>query len=363
MSDAEGPTPERILELLAGYQRTHVLLAALELDLFSGIAAGATSASDLAARVGASPKGVRALADYLATLGLLRKNGTQYSLTPESALYLDRGSRAYLGEATKFLASPMLREGYGDALGAVRRGGSTPSHDSMAPNHPVWAEYARAMAPLFVLPAAGLAEQLLEDPRPVRRVLDVAAGHGLFGIALATRRPEILCTALDQPEVFPALRSHAAAAGVGERVAELPGDAFTAAVGHGWDVVIVANFLHHFDPPTIVRLLGRLREAMADGGRLAIVEFVPNEDRVSPPAVAQFAMTMVATTRAGDAYTFPELAAMIAAAGYGPTRRGALPGSPERWIVAERDPVGARSPPVASSASGSRIREPGFTPG
>ena len=87
----------------------------------------------------------------------------------------------------------------------------------------------------------------------------------------------------------------------------LPGSAFDVEFGGPYDVVLLTNFLHHFDKPTNVGLLKKVRAALKPGGRVATLEFVPNEDRVSPPMPAAFAMTMLTSTADGDAYTLSEL--------------------------------------------------------
>src|SRR5206468_379909 len=104
--------------------------------------------------------------------------------------------------------------------------------------------------------------------------------------------------------------------GVGARVQLRPGDAFTTDFGTGWDLVLLTNFLHHFDPPTCERLLAKTRAALAPGGRAVAVEFVPDEDRISPPEAAAFSLVMLATTPAGDAYTFREYEGMFRRAGF-----------------------------------------------
>jgi 2-polyprenyl-3-methyl-5-hydroxy-6-metoxy-1,4-benzoquinol methylase len=331
------PSPERILEALIAYQRTAVLKAAIELDVFTVIGEGADDLGAISRRLHASEKGVRALANYLVAAELLTRSGARYALTPESARYLDRRSPDYLGGTSSFYDAPAIVEGFAAAAEAVRRGGSgAGGTDSMAPSHPIWIEYARAMAPLFARPAEALADLILRQVPHPTRVLDIAAGHGLFGIALARRVPTVVATALDWPEVLTVAEAHALDARVGDRFRTIHGSAFDAPLGTGWDVVVLANFLHHFDAATCDGLLRRVRESMSAGGVVALVEFIPNEDRVSPPAVAQFGMTMLATTPHGDVYTFSELSAMLERAGFVGAQLHPLPHTPQRAVLARR---------------------------
>jgi predicted methyltransferase len=89
--------------------------------------------------------------------------------------------------------------------------------------------------------------------------------------------------------------------GVADRYHLLPGSAFETDFGIGYDLVLIANFLHHFDPPTCTAFMRKVHTALKPGGRAAIAEFVPNPDRLTPPTAAAFSMMMLATTPAGDA--------------------------------------------------------------
>jgi hypothetical protein len=123
--------------------------------------------------------------------------------------------------------------------------------------------------------------------------------------------------------------------GVESRFRPLRGDAFTVDYGTGYDIALMTNFLHHFDVPTCTGLLRKVAAAMKPGGRLAILEFVPNEDRVSPPAAAEFSLTMLAGTPSGDAYTFAELKKMSEDAGFCNVAAHPLP-SPQTVVTATR---------------------------
>ncbi|WP_437581088.1 methyltransferase [Sorangium sp. So ce887] len=339
MSQADaGPSPALLFDTLGAHVRTAALKGAIDLDLFTAIAAGKETAADLAGACRASERGVRILCDYLVILGFLTKDERRhYRLTHDSAAFLDRRSPMYLGGVTEFVLSPMVMEANSDIAAAVRKGGTVlPDEGSMTPEHPVWVRFARAMAPSMRLPAELMANLVeVEDGRPVR-VLDVAAGHGVFGIALTERHPNVEVVALDWPAVLEVARENAAAAGVTERWRPLHGSAFDVPFDEGYDLVLLTNFLHHFDVPTCEALLRKARAALADGGRAVTLEFVPNEDRVSPPNAAAFAMTMLSHTPRGDAYTEAELGAMFGGAGFSRTEFYPLPPSGQHLAISYR---------------------------
>jgi ubiquinone/menaquinone biosynthesis C-methylase UbiE len=165
------------------------------------------------------------------------------------------------------------------------------------------------------------------------KVLDIAAGHGLFGIEIAKQNPEAQIVALDWANVLEVAYANACKAGVEQRFERLPGSAFDVDYGGPYDAVLLTNFLHHFDVPTCVGLLKKVRAALKPGGVSATLEFVPNEDRVSPPMAAGFSLTMLISTPAGDAYTFSELKAMHEEAGFSQLKAHPVPRSPHTVVT------------------------------
>jgi ubiquinone/menaquinone biosynthesis C-methylase UbiE len=176
---------------------------------------------------------------------------------------------------------------------------------------------------------------VLEGKSGPMRVLDIAAGHGLFGIEIAKQNPQARVTGLDWAKVLEVAVDNARKVGVADRYDLLPGSAFEVDFGGPYDVVLLTNFLHHFDVPTCVGLLKKVHAALRPGGRAATLEFVPNEDRVSPPMPAGFSLTMLATTAAGDAYTLSELTSMYTDAGFKAITAHPIPMSPHTVVMGE----------------------------
>jgi len=311
------PSPELFFANVNAYQRTEALKAAIELELFTAIAEGNQAADAIGRRCQASERGIRPLCDFLVIMGFLTKESNRYSLTPDSAIFLDHHSPAYIGGAIGFLLSPMTTERWKDVAAAVRNGGA-PDIDSstVAPEHPVWVEFARTMAPMMAIPAELLAKYLNVNEDHVSKVLDLAAGHGLYGIAVARLNPNCEVWAVDWPNVLQVAQENAARAGLKDRYHTFPGSAFDVEYGSSYDLVLMPNFLSHFDPPTCEKLLRKVHAALKPDGRAAILAMIPNEDRVSPPRPAGFALIMLASTPAGDAYTYPEYQQMLHNAGF-----------------------------------------------
>lgn len=314
---AAQPTPIRIFQTMVSYQHTAAIKAAIELDIFTAIAQGNHTAETIAAACQASTRGTRGLCDALVVLGFLEKRDKKYSLTPDSAMFLDRNSRAYIGTAIHFLGMPNLRQNFDALTDAVRKGGTVaPNDGTMAPENPIWVQFARSMAPLAAILAESTAAAIGADTNQPWKVLDIAAGHGMFGIAVARHNPQAHIVGLDWAQVLEVAKENARKANVHERYKTLPGSAFDVDMGHDYDLVLVPNFIHHFDPHTNEALLRKVHAALKPGGRVAVVEFVVNDDRVSPPAAAMFTLVMLAGTSHGDAYTYREIETMLKNSGF-----------------------------------------------
>jgi SAM-dependent methyltransferase len=336
-SAAQQPSPQLFFQTINAHQRTEALKAALELEVFTAIGEGNTTAAEIAQRCQTSARGMRILCDYLTIMEMLTKQGDRYGLTLDSATFLDKRSPAYLGSATEFLCSPMMFENTKSIADAVRKGGTVmEAEGTVSAENPVWVKFARGMAPLMAMPAQLMAK--LVDPQPAGKlkILDIAAGHGLFGIAFATNNPGAEVTAVDWKPVLEVAKENAQKAGVADRYHTIEGNAFDVDFGSGYDLVLLTNFLHHFDPPTNEALLRKVHAALADNGRVATLEFVPNDDRVTPPDSAGFSLIMLIGTPSGDAYTFAELEKMFANAGFSRSTLHPLPPTIQQVVVTEK---------------------------
>src|SRR5881296_2426978 len=321
--------PSVVFQAFVGYQKTEALRAAVDLDLFTAIGAGAATAKEIAARCDASERGVRILSDFLVVHGLLTKDGGRYGLTPAAAMFLDRSSPGCVAPA-------FVMRGFAQLTTAVRTGRAAVGDEPLSPDHPMWVEFARSMAPLAGLMAEVLANLLEASAASPWKVLDIAAGHGLFGITLARHNPKAEIVALDWKNVLAVAAENARAAGVANRFRTLPGSAFEVDYGSGYDLVLLTNILHHFDPAGCEALLGKVHRALAPGGRAVAVEMVPDESRVAPAVAAAFALVMLAGTPAGDAYTFAEYERMFRSAGFARSELHDLAPSPQRAVISYR---------------------------
>jgi 2-polyprenyl-3-methyl-5-hydroxy-6-metoxy-1,4-benzoquinol methylase len=334
-STTNQPTPLAFFEAANAFHKTAALRAAIELDVFTAVADGATTAVALAGKCQTSERGMRMLCDFLTVEGFLLKTGSEYSLPQESAMFLNRHSPAFVGAIIFFLTHPAQLDRFNHLTSAVRNGGTTDATE-IETDHPMWSEFARSMAGMMFMPSQEIADLLEAGKGQPWKVLDVAAGHGIFGISIAQKNANAHVVALDWPHVLEVARENAARMGVAARHSTIEGDALAVDWGGGYDVVLLTNFLHHFDRASCEQILRRTHAALKPGGRVAILEFVPNEDRVSPPRAASFPLVMLANTPAGDAYTLPEITAMASAAGLSGVTAHPLSNGVETVVLATR---------------------------
>jgi 2-polyprenyl-3-methyl-5-hydroxy-6-metoxy-1,4-benzoquinol methylase len=327
-------TPELFWDTMVAFQRTAALKSAVELEIFTKIGEGNTTTNAVGNAVGAAERGVRILCDSLTVMGFLTKAGNNYSLTDATATFLDKRSPAYLGSALEFILSPQQKRGFEDLTAAVKQGGTTVKGDgSLDPESPMWVTFARGMMPLMFPTAQMVAGNIGFATERKLKVLDIAAGHGIYGIMVAQKYPSAEIYGADWANVLSVATENAAKFGVADRYHTIPGDAFATDFGDGYDIILMPNFLHHFDKDTCETFIKKLGASLADGGKVMTVEFVPNDDRVSPKPEAMFALVMLAATPAGDAFTFAELKEMFENAGFSRNEHIALEPTPQHLIV------------------------------
>ena len=328
----QAPGPDIIIEQLLGCPKPAALNAALKADLFTLIARGSHEPAAMAARTGHEARRLRILCDYLAVNSLLEKRGAAYRLTPASAAFLDARSPDYIGVIADFLASG---EAFARYLSRPERfleataGRTAPD----AAERAEWVVFAKAMGDFVKGTAEQTAAAIAAWLEPPTRILDIAAGSGVFSRLLARSLPTARFTLLDLPEVIEQSRAENAGDALYNRSNLVGGDAFDVDWGEGYDLVLLSNFLHHFSSRDCGALFRKARRAITNTGQVAVVDFVPDEARLSPPFAVAFAFNMLVATAEGDTYTRLELEAMAREAGLVPVSCQALANSPASLLV------------------------------
>jgi ubiquinone/menaquinone biosynthesis C-methylase UbiE len=292
-----------------------VLSASLQIDVYSPIAAGKHTAAEIAAAAGASERGTRMLLDALAGFELLTKREGRYELSADAARYLVRGNPEYLGT---FLASDRLWNAWGHLADAVREGKPTLSSSQKEVAEDFFPVLVRTLHITNSEPAQHLAARLLcPGAKRGLRVLDIGCGSGVWSIAIAKADSEARVTAFDYARVLETTRQYVERDGVGSRYEFEPGNLREAEFPERrFDLVILGNIVHGEGEASARDLFARIHRALDAGGRLAIIDMIPNEERTGPLFALLFALNMLVNTDAGGTYTLSEYRTWLTAAGF-----------------------------------------------
>jgi len=293
--------------------------AGVELSVFEALAAGPSDAATVAAKIGAPERGVRLLLNALTSIGLLTLEGAAYALAPAARLHLIPGHPAYVGDMVAVYANSWDWKALTTLPDAVRRGGTAMTENLESPGFGYWQDFAAnsgaASGRLAFLVGAALQPWVAN--RETLRVLDIGCGSGAFGLSLINQRPDGHATLLDWENILPYAREQAGRMGLSDRISEISGDMFEVPLGGPYDVVVVANLLHHLSPERGVDLLRRVRGAVADDGRVVLVNFVADESPSPQDAGGHmFSILALLWTHGGQAYRPEEYAAQLDTAGY-----------------------------------------------
>lgn len=313
-----------------------MVVAAVRNRVFESLAEGPKTVAELGDATGASKRGLTALTDGLAGLGLLARDGSgRFQLTPESDAFLVPGKPGYLGGF--FVHVPnLLMDNWTALPEVVRTGRPRTSVNQERAGSPFFLELVEGLFDTNYPAARALGQALNIDKanEPVR-VLDLAAGSGVWSIALAHLSPQVRATAVDWPNVLDITRRVVARNGLQDRYEFVGGDLLQADFGNGYDVATLGHILHSEGEQRSRDLLRKVNDALKPGGRIAIAEFLVNRDRSGPVTGLLFAVNMLVHTDAGSTYSFEEISDWLKDAGF--TDMQSIPApAPSPLIVAQR---------------------------
>lgn len=325
------------MQLMQGVQASGILKAGLQLGVFTKISEGVVTVPAIARAIDCPERGTRILVDAIAALGLLQKNGATYALTPVTEQFLVRGKPTYLGELAQIFTNTMFFTMSDKIAEAVRHDGTILAEHAETPQHSFWEEFARSTAAMAG-PAASALDGMLArwfEGREKVRVLDVAAGSGLYGFTLASR-PSVHLTVLDWPNVLVETKKWAQRAHVDPaRVRYVEGNLFEVDYQGPYDLILLSHVYHHFDAPTCASLTKKVAASLAPGGRVAVQDFLYDAELKNPMG-ALFALSMLMWTRKGQTYSVEDYTGWFAGAGL--KLAGVHPGAglPTSFLLADK---------------------------
>ncbi|MDW5265655.1 MULTISPECIES: acetylserotonin O-methyltransferase [Acidobacteriaceae] len=333
---AAAVTPERIMQFAWGYVPPLVLEAAIRHRVFDVLDDGAKTVKETAAATGASERGLRTIMNLLVGLNFLAKeDGERYSLTPESAAFLVSTKPSFQGGFLKHVSTQLMPK-WLQLNEVVRSGKPATAVNQEGDGSDFFQQFVVDIFPLSYPAAQVLARELaLGEKGEAVRVLDLAAGSGVWGIALAESSPRVTVTAVDWANVLPVTEKTVARFGLTERYAFVGGDLDTVDFGSGHHVATLGHILHSEGEARSRGLLRKTFAALAPGGTIAIGEFLVNADRTGPVNGLIFAANMLVNTDDGDTYSFEEIGGWLREAGFIDARLLESPG-PSPLVLATK---------------------------
>jgi SAM-dependent methyltransferase len=329
-------TPRRIMQYVFGYAPTFCLEAAIQNRVFDVLDEGPKTIEEVARATGASERGLRAIMNALVGLEFLAKDGEgRYSLTPESAAFLVSTKPSFHGGIFRHSSKQLIPK-WLEIDEIVRTGRPAVAINRETEGAEFFQQFVEDIFPLSYAAARRLADvlKLSEAGRPVR-VLDLAAGSGVWGIALAEGAPQVRVTAVDWHGVLPVTRRMVERFGLGDRYEFIEGDLHEADFGGGYDVATLGHILHSEGEEKGRRLLKKTSDALAPGGTIAIQEFLVNDSRTELDIGMIFAVNMLINTDEGDTFSFEEISGWLREAGFEGARAVESPG-PSPLILATK---------------------------
>jgi len=316
MKTTKALTSERIMQLSWGYAPPLILEAAVKHRVFDLLDSSPKTVKQLAAKSGASERGLAAICNALVGLQFLARTGNRYQLTPESAAFLVAGKPAYQGAFFKHVSRQLMPNWLGlDKI--VQTGRPAARFNDKGAGVKFFAEFVEAIFPLSYAAARTLGEHLkISKTKTPVNVLDIAAGSGVWGVALAEQSKHVHVSAVDWPEVLTITKKVAARHGVAARLEKIPGDLLKVNYGKNHQIATLGHILHSEGAERSRTLLKKVFAALAPGGTIAIMEFLVNDRRTAPPVSLLFAVNMLVNTEAGDTFSFEEISRWLRAAGF-----------------------------------------------
>jgi ubiquinone/menaquinone biosynthesis C-methylase UbiE len=330
-------TPERIFQLAWGFAPPLILEAAIRHRVFDVLDEGPKTLQEIQTATGASERGLRAIVNFLVGLDFLSKQADgKFALAPESAAFLVSTKPSFQGGFIRH-TSTQLVPNWLQLNDVVATGKPAVAVNQQGPGSEFFQELVNDIFPMSYPVAKELAAhlQIHAAAAPVS-VLDLAAGSGVWGIALAQSSAQVRLTAVDWPAVIPVTQAMVARFGLADRFSYREGDLQEADFGSGYNVATLGHILHSEGAARSKALLKKTFEALASGGTIAIAEFLVNAERTGPINGLTFAINMLVNTDCGDTFSFEEISGWLKDVGFADARTLATHGGPSPLILATK---------------------------
>lgn len=332
--------PQRLMQIASGFMASKTLLSAVELKLFTLLATGPLTGSQIAERIGLHRRGLYDFLDALVSLGVLSRNGdgpaARYENGAEAAHFLDARQPTYIGGILE-MASQRLFAHWSHLTEALRTG--EPQSEAKGGGNffeLLYADEQRLEQFLTAMQANQLANfhALFEqvDFSGCHSLLDVGGANATLSLIGARRHPQLHFRSFDLPAVLPIARRNVAQAGLLERIDLLAGDFFREALPTS-DVITMGNILHDWDEAQKKALIAKVYAALPQGGRFIAIENVIDDARRSNTFGLLTSLTMLVELPGGFDYTGAQFDGWCRGVGFARTQIVPLAGAASAAIA------------------------------
>jgi len=321
MSDHRQPVPDalrpdRINEIVVGFQTSRILLTAYELGLFTALGGERKTSAETADLLGTDPRATDRLMNALCALQLLDKNEDKFSNSPLTKTFLVKGGPSYMAGLQHRVH---LWDTWSTLTQAVRKGESVIDKEINDRGEKWLSAFIDAMHDRAKTTAPAVVSQL--DLSGVTRVLDVGGGSGAYAMAFVAAKEGVSADVFDLPNVVSLTRTYIEKAGLSDRVKTVVGDYHVDAPGKGYDLVFLSAIVHSNSPSENIELVKKCAAALNPGGRVVVQDFIMDEGRTTPAHGAFFALNMLVGTTSGDTFTESEVSDWMKKAGLSGIKR------------------------------------------
>jgi predicted O-methyltransferase YrrM len=304
---------QSILELARNFMESRILLTGAELDLFTILASAPLSAQDISAMIKGDPRALTILLDALAAMELLSKDAGKYYCPPPVSSLLSKDSPGSVLAMVHHMAHVWQRWSRLTEIAAgflPHPGPGSPGGETKEENR----AFIGAMDAIGSRLAPAIVAAV--NPADARTLLDVGGASGTYTLAFLQASPRMKATLFDKPEVIEIARRRLGEAGIPGRVDLVGGDFYRDEFPVGHDLAFLSAIIHQNSPGQNLDLYRKVLQSLNPGGRIVIRDHVMDPDRTRPREGAIFAVNMLVGTSGGSTYTFEEIRAGLAQAGF-----------------------------------------------
>jgi hypothetical protein len=313
-------TPEAIMQLGFAFWGSKTLLSAIELGVFSELAAaGPLDGDTLRERLDLNARSATDFFDALVALGMLERENGHYTNAPSTELFLDRAKPSYVGGILEMANARLygfwgsLTEGLrtGEPQNEAKRGDNF--FETLYADPERLAQFARAMSSMSV--GAGQAIAAKFPWQDHSSVIDIGCAEGAVPVQIALAHEHVTGGGFDLPPLEPIFDSYVSGLGLGERLSFTAGDFFADPLPEA-DVLVMGHILHDWDGDEKRLLLKKAYEALPDGGALIVYEALIDDERRNNTFGLLMSLNMLIETPGGFDYTGADCCAWMQQTGF-----------------------------------------------